>query len=416
VRFSYGRTTATAVVAALLLAACRTVPPSVSERPPSSAAVSPTPAIASPTSSQAHAPYPVVSIGGLPIKSVSLPAGSPQIHRLAGYGPRVVFDEVGYGGDLHQGQTIWLADVEAGTLTKLTTTDGDAAWMPVFRGDFVAWVEWHYANAHALTGALTWQIKVHDLSTNRATTVRSGVSPAVDGAGGIPLLALTDRTLIVAFPSPRTGNERRWQIDHIALATGEVTKVLDSPEWIYSLAGSDELTAFTTGKRDAQANFIFDTRLMVASASDKTPHGIARDSFEVAVDAARVVWVDDRAASQAPSPAAVAPRIYAANAPEFVPAPISPPPNREPIVGSAWPAAGDGLVTWTDNHDAPPRFPDANGDHLVLWSDARGAVELEPTAGMILSAVGNGWITWYNDWQPTLFLYGLRESDVQHGE
>ena len=308
---------------------------------------------------------------------------------------------------------MWLADLEAKTLTKLATSEhGDAAWVPVIRGDRVAWVEWHYADTKAFAGALTWQVRLHDLTTKVTTTLRSGVSPAVEGPGGIPMLALTDRMLILAFPSPNPGHQQRWEIELVALPSGQVMKTIESDEWIYSIGGSDTVTAFTSGTRDVQANFVFHTRLMIALASDKAAHELAPDSFEVAVDGDRVVWVDDRAASQGPSPAAVAPRIFAASAPDFAIAPISPPPNGEPIVGSAWPAAGDGFVTWTDNHDAPPKYPDPSGDHLVIWSESRGPAQLEPTAGMLLSSVGNGWVVWYDDWHPTLYLYGLRLKDL----
>jgi hypothetical protein len=411
-----GRATSIAGALAVVVVGCGPLPASNSPAPTPSAVPTLPPATVSPGLSGgvvAHAPYPVISIGGFAINAISLSPGSPQIHRLSGFGPRVAFDEVGYGGDLRQGQTIWLGDLETQTLTKVATSEGgDAAWMPVTRGDAVAWVEWHYADNTALTGALTWRIRLKDLGTKVTTTVRSGISPVVDGPGGIPLLALTDQTLILAAPSPSPTNRQRWEIDVLARPSGNLIRAIESDEWVYSVAGSDKAVAFTVGKRDAKANFVYDTRLMIALASDKTAHELAHDSFEVAVDANRVVWVDDRAASQAPSPAAVAPRIFQATGPDFVPGPISPPPNGDPIVGSAWPAAGDGFVTWTDNQDSPPKHPDPNGDHLVLWSAARGPVQLEPTAGMLLSSVGNGWLVWYNDWQPTLYLYGIRLKDV----
>ncbi len=52
----------------------------------------------------------------------------------------------------------------------------------------------------------------------------------------------------------------------------------------------------------------------------------------------------------------------------------------------------------------------------MLWSEGTGALQLEPTAGMILSAVGEGWLVWYNDWQPTLYLYGIRLGDIPHSQ
>lgn len=89
---------------------------------------------------------------------------------------------------------------------------------------------------------------------------------------------------------------------------------------------------------------------------------------------------------------------------------ISVVPNRDPVKGSSWPATGDGYVAWTDDQDSPPAHPDPDGDHLVLWSDGKGAIQLEPTAGMLLSAVGGGWLTWYDDWHGPLYLYGVRLS------
>lgn len=55
------------------------------------------------------------------------------------------------------------------------------------------------------------------------------------------------------------------------------------------------------------------------------------------------------------------------------------------------------------------RHPDPNGDHLVVWSERSGqAVQLEPKAGMIVTGVGGGWLTWHNDWNsPTILVAGI---------
>ncbi len=264
----------------------------------------------------------------------------------SGYGSLVAFDELGYGGDAGQGRTIWLGDLATGSLRKLATAaGGDAASTPNIRGAEVAWVEWHYANNRSFTGALTWRIMLEDLSTGRTRVVRTGVSPAIEGPGGTPLVVLTDQTLVLAFPAPSSARRTAWEIEILSLPGLAPLRTLSSDQWIYGLAASDAVVAFTKGKVNPEADFVYDTTLMVAATGDSTPHELARNSFEVAVDGRRVVWVDDRAASQGPSPAAVAPRIYSAATPDAIPVALSPVPNREPIVGSSWPAAGDGYVS-----------------------------------------------------------------------
>jgi len=69
--------------------------------------------------------------------------------------------------------------------------------------------------------------------------------------------------------------------------------------------------------------------------------------------------------------------------------------------------AGDGYATWADNQDTPPH-PDASGDHLVIWDTRTSrAYQLEPTAGLDLSGVGNGWLVWHSEWDPVPVWHGV---------
>ncbi len=83
------------------------------------------------------------------IVSVTMPATFYQAHRMASSGPRVVFDEVGYGDNTHQlGRSIFLVDLAAGSeRTIATAAHGDAAWTPDISGQRVIWLELRYAKS-----------------------------------------------------------------------------------------------------------------------------------------------------------------------------------------------------------------------------------------------------------------------------
>ena len=401
------------VAVCLLMGACGSpATPSLTNMTPKPAASTTGPPSASSDLTEVTPPYRVATIPASAIHRILLPPDRPQIHRLSGDGSQVVFDELGFGGDAGQGRTIWLADLASGSLTALATSENaDAAWTPIISGGRVAWVEWHYADGPNLRGDLTWRVELIDLETRTVREVQSGVSPAgVGGAGGIPLIALTPDWIAVAAPKPTGSNPGAWQTVVRGLPTLGVAWTVTSAEWMYSLALGSDALAFSEGKNDAVADFVYDTRLMVARSSG-APVEIARDAFEVVANGNLMAWVSDPGSSQGHSGQAVAPRIFETSLDQVAPWSLSEEPNGDPVTGSSWPATGDGIVTWADNQDSS-LHPDPGGDHLVAWSAGGGVVQLEPTSGMLLSTVGGGWVTWYDAWNSPPQLYGVRLEDL----
>jgi hypothetical protein len=74
---------------------------------------------------------------------------------------------------------------------------------------------------------------------------------------------------------------------------------------MYSLALGSDALAFSEGKNDAVADFVYDTRLMVARSSGALVE-IARDAFEVVANGNLMAWVSDPGSSQGHSGQAVA--------------------------------------------------------------------------------------------------------------
>ncbi len=330
---------------------------------------------------------------------------------MSGWGARVVFDTMGYGDETHTlGRSIYLLDLESGAVEPIATAaGGDAAWTPRISGDYVAWVEWHYADNTVLRGALTWRIVAMDLRDRHSWTVASAVNTRLEGGAGVPpALDVSGSQIAYAVESPTPDRPWGWTILVRTLPSNELVRRIETAEDLYALALSDGAVAYSEGLVDTQLSFKYKTRLMVSTVAQPSPRRVAADAFELAMDGPRLAWVDDRAASQGGIGLAQYPRIYSTLLGDPSPEPLSAPPDGVSVRSSSWPSAGDGLVAWSDNQDTPARGQPV-GAHLVVWSAATGrATQLEPTAGMILSAVGQGWLVWYDDrGLPDTYFAGL---------
>lgn len=413
--------------ACLLLAACganATATPS----PTSSVEPNPsfsTPSIAAPSvpsdgpspSVDATGPYPIVQIPENVIRSVVMPSEFMQAHRMRSDGPFAVLDELGPPSSGH-GQGIWLVDLTAGTARVIATASGsDVAWAPDISGRRIVWTEWHYANVAAWSGTLAWRVMALDLDAGGPTIVAHGTNARLDynnGRGGLqaaPPLAQVDGNLIAyTLEDTGPGRPQGWKIVIRSLADGAVERTVPTKQAIYSLALANDSVAWSEGLLDLPGSFTYAARLMVSTPEHPRPREVAKDAFEVLLDSDRLSWIGDPIASQKGIGLAQHPRLFTAVLDDLRADPVSAPADGIIEKGAYWPAAGDGFITWADDQDTgPDRHPDPTGDHLVVWDQRSDqAVQLEPTAGMILSGVGGGWLTWYDDWRsPRIIVAGI---------
>jgi len=387
-----------------------TAPASATLGPPSP---SPTPtAVPSAASSLSPwtGPYPVVRLPGHQIRTVSLPLGF-SIHRSSADGPRVVFDQTGYGtDDTAAGRSVYFADLSDGTLRTIgTAAGGDAAWTPVISGEHVAWVEWRYADNVHFTGDLTWRIMVMRLPAGEPRELVAGVNRRLEGGQGVPpLLSIDGDELAYTIESPTASHPLGWKIVVRDVVDGSVRRSLQTGLSVYSMALSDGQVAYSEGLVDQAGNFKYRTRLMFWKRGTTTAVKVADDAFEVAFRGSLLAWVGDELSSRGQVGLAQRPRVFVASMDDLKARPAG--HDADGIVdwGGLWPAAGDGYATWADNQDTPSH-PDPSGDHLVIWDTRTGrAYQLEPTAGLDLSGVGNGWLVWHSEWDPVPVWHGVR--------
>jgi len=373
------------------------------------------------TSSPPGSPATAYSIVELPVDKVRTvrlpdgPYGPIQAHRMAGSGPLLVFDEIGYGDDTHTlGRRIWLADLETETLRTIAlAAAGDAAWTPAISGDNVVWVEWRYADQTNLKGSLTWRIMTLDLRDGKPRPLVSGVSRRLEGGQGVPPPVQIDGDrLAYAVEDPTPERPLGWKIVLRSLRSGRIEREVRTALSIYSLGLSGTTIAYSEGFVDQALNFKYRTDLMVSAADHPAPIELAKDAFEVAVDGHRIAWVSDPQPSQEQSGLAMHPRILTATLEDLAPVAISHEPDSNPTRGAYWPAAGDGLISWADDQvgaTGPNR-----GRLLVVWSEKSGAaVQLEP-AHTNISALTEGWLLWYDDTDADhgIVVHGIRLTDV----
>jgi hypothetical protein len=346
-----------------------------------------------------------------------MPTRFEQAHDMSSDGPRAVLDELGAPARGH-GQDIWLVDLAAGTVTTVATAPaGYVAWAPDISGDRIVWTEWLYADAASWSGSLSWRVRGLDLASGTSTTIAHGTNTRLvsnNGTGGLqavpPLAQVDGDTVAYTLEDPTPARPDGWKIIIASLPDGHVERSVTTAQAIYSLALANGAVAYSEGRLDLPGSFTYATRLMLSTADRPTPREIAKDTFTVVMAGDRLAWVSDPMASQGQIGLAQSPQILTAAIGSPTPTPASVTPDGVAEKGAYWPAAGDGFVSWADDQDTGPgRHPDPNGDHLVVWSERSGeAVQLEPTAGMIVTGVGGGWLTWYNDWKsPTIFVAGI---------
>lgn len=377
---------------------------------PAASATTPAP---SPTSSVAAGLYPIVTLPQARLHSALLPGGV-QIHRMSTDGVTVAFDEDGYGGDAGQGRKIWLADLDTGVIRVAADSEGgDAAWVPTVSGRNVAWVEWRYADNTALTGVLSWRIRILDLDTGRIRTEVTGTSARLEEGGGVPpLVALDGDHVVYTVESPTAAAPLSWTVVVRSLATDAIIARLPTELSIYQMAASDGAVAYTEGKVDPQGGFKYATRLMLWRGSGPATL-VAPDAFELGMGGGVLDWIADPASSQQQVGLATHPRAWALLLAGGSPVPVSAPPDDVIERGAAWPSAGEGIAAWSDMQDGVDPSP----RRLAIWvSKLTATFQIEPTSGAILTGVGSGRLVWYDDHDDAnrrLFWIGLADLALQ---
>ena len=408
-----------AIVLALLGGAIAGCAPG-SAPPSTSATGTPSPSSALPTAAPTApvvaapspwiAPYPIVRLAGDAVRTVDLPEGF-SIHRPSASGSRVVFDQSGWGSDdPAAGRSIFYADLSTETLRPLVTAEhGDAAWTPVISGDDVAWVEWRYADSVNSRGDLSWRIRTLRLPDGEPHTIATGVNRRLEGGQGVPpALSIDGGQLAYTVESPTPSSPLGWKVIVRDVASGAIRRSLQTRFSVYSVALSDGSVAYSEGLVDQAANSKYATRLMFWRRGSDAAVKVADDAFEVALGGSTIAWVSDATASQGRAGLAQRPWIWVASTDDLVARPAGHEPDGVISWGGLWPASGGGFVTWADKQDTPSH-PDSTGDHLVIWDNRTDrAYQVEPTAGLDLSGVGEGWLVWHSEWDPVPVWRGVR--------
>jgi hypothetical protein len=392
------------LLVAVVLTGCGTSNPS---QPPAAG----TPALPSTTASAAPgatstAAQAVTGLNAGSIRTLGLPPGM-QAHRLAADGPRLVFDEIGYGDETGKlGTHIYLADLETETMTTLASTaNGDAAWVPDITSDAVAWSEWHRDDA----GSIIWQVVVARLDTGVRTVVASGTNKRHEGSGAIPPLVQIDGDRVAyTVEDPTPERPWGWQVVVVSRSTGTVIEKYPTALSIYQMALSGDSVLYSEGLVDEQRSFKYATRLMLATPEAPGATQIAQDAFEVAFADGRLVWVSDPDSSEGQLGMAQHPQIATSKIDD---ARIQILSDRPGFKAAFWPTTADEAVAWSVDEG----YSDGVGaNRLALWDAVHGVgiVADAHTPAPLLG--GRGWLLWYDDSAEgvNVVIHGAKLADM----
>jgi len=340
------------------------------------------------------------------IHTVQLPPGM-QAHRLSADGPRLVFDEIGYGDETGTlGTHIYLADLESQTMTTLASTDnGDAAWVPDITSDAVAWSEWHRDD----TGSIVWQVVVGRLDSGARTVIASGTNKRHEGSGAIPPLVQIDGDRVAyTVEDPTPARPWGWQVVVVSRSTGVVLEKYPTALSIYQMALSGESVLYSEGLVDEQRSFKYATRLMLASPEVPGATQIALDAFEVAFADGRLVWVTDPGSSEGQLGMAQHPHIATSRIED---ARIEILSDRPAFKAAFWPTTADDAVAWSEDEG----YSDGVGaNRLALWDAAHGVGLVADAHTPAPFLGGSGWLLWYDDSAEgvSVVIHGTKLTDM----
>lgn len=312
-----------------------------------------------------------------------------QAHRLAANGPRVVFDEIGYGDETGKlGTHIFLADLSRQTLVTLATTgNGDAAWMPDITDNAAAWSEWH--SDPSGSGALSWRVFVQRLDTGERTVIASGVNRRLEGTSAVPPLVQIDGDMVAyTVEDPAPGREWGWQIIVASATSGTIAHRYPTAFSVYQMTLEGNTVLYTEGLVDEKQSFKYAMRLMVARSTSST--ALADDAFEVALSDGRAAWISDPDSSRNRLGMAQHPQLMTSSG--FGSGMLV---SREPgFQGAFWPSTADGIVAWSEDEGGSDGTA---ANRLALWSQAHGTVLVDHAHTPLPLLGGHGWLLWYDD-------------------
>ena len=351
-------------------------------------------------------PYPSVSLGQDVVSNFNLDATLGKdlaIHRLASWGPIVVFDA--FNNEL--ARNLYLVDLTQPAVHIIArAAAGDVSWTPDISGHWVVWTEYQFDHpGQGSQGSSHWKILALDLDSGTTTVVATGVHNRLTAGSAAPALARVDGDLVAyGVQDPRAGAPLGWSIIVKSLVTGDTIRTIDTDLDLYDFDISDGNVVYSEGKTDPDLDFKYDTRLMISTPSDATPLVIAQDAFEVAAGHARFAWDSDAAADADRSPLPEQPVVMTATF--QVPSQIQtsvlthgppPPPDwGSPLLGALFPSTDGDYVGWQDRQTDGTWSGEVR--RVGIWSASRGvAYELDGANDPVEVHLGGGWLTWNTD-------------------
>jgi hypothetical protein len=315
-----------------------------------------------------------------------------RFHSMSSYGPMVVLDEIASADDDLAGSIV-LVDLAHGKWKVLAqAATGFHPWKPVISRDYVAWEEWRYTGGF-LVGPCAWQIRVMTLSTGQVRTIDSGLSSRVyAGNANCPAFDLDGSQLAYAVEHGSSARPWAWQVKVVDLITGSAVRSFTTDEEINGFGLSGGKVAYSEGTVAEDKGFVYDTRLMLSSATDPTPRQLAKDAYEVAFRSGRLAWMADPVESQGQTGLSTLQRIWTAEGPDWTAVPVTPDP---PAAGwnQEWPSSGAQSVCFSLVNFSGTGTSSISS--LWCWSHPSGVAGKVPDSDWaIISGQDGGWVTW----------------------
>ena len=333
-----------------------------------------------------------------------------SVYDVDSFGSQLVYIDL-YGEHGGIGQTVWLIDLATGERRPLNKVQqGVDTLGPRIDGNDVVWSANHTRN----DGAVTWQVVHYDLSSGTTSVVADGVnSRKEDGSPSVPLTAVQGGQIAYTVESATADWPYGWKIVVRSLADGAVVReiqtrysvwymVIDNGNVLYSEVPPEENGGGAGG-------------LMLSTVDHPEPVQVADNGSDMSIDGTRIVWsgVDDLVVN-AP---VVNEAVYTATLDDLNPVRLSQPVQG---YGGRFPAAGDGLVTWSE--------PDTAWDDLFVWDSRTNQTyqiagqhdTLSHRYGTYLCNIGGGWLTWSvsltTDTQLLAEFDGIKTEDLRAAE
>ena len=333
------------------------------------------------------------------------------VYDIDSFGSRLVYiDQYGAHGGI--GQVVWLVDLETGDWRALNDAQGKASALgPCISGEDVVWS----ADRSVGSSTLEWQIVHHNLATGVTEIVDEGTNRRLeDGSPSAPATDLDAGLVAYTVESATDAWPYGWKIVIRRLSDGVIEREIQTRFSVWDVALDNGNVMYSEVPPAESGGGV--GGLMLSKADHPEPVRVAPNGGDLAIDGRRIVW--SGAPNLVVGEPVIGQAVFTATFDDLTPHRLSQPVDQS--FGGRSPAAGDGMVVWSE--------PATAWQNLFMWDSHTNQTyqvagqhdTLAHRYSTYLPNIGGGWLTWSvtfaTDAQTLAQFAGLTLEDLRAAE